>query len=377
MTKGFILFLGLSIHHNHAVRAQCVASAFMTPNTTGNNGSIGLRDWNSDANVTSSNDVYTSVTALLIGDDTHYHVSSNYGFSIPNTAVICGIEVRVERGEGGLLANVTDNSVLIVKGGTITGNEHALAGGWGGADAVATYGSSSDTWGLSWTPADVNASNFGLAFSANLGGVAVLPSARIDQIRIRVWYNNILPVTITHFKATCQGENVLVQWETASETASDRFVVQHSTDGYAYTSIATLTGNGTTNVTHTYAVEHPGAGTHTQNHYRLVQYTTDGDSALVYQDETISCHQQESYMQVLPLNHGQNQVQVWLHGFKNEVTLTLYDLSGNVLYTYAKEITQEHENIQLQQAPDLNSGCYLVVAHSGGKQYTGKLVVVK
>lgn len=27
--------------------------------------------------------------------------------------------------------------------------------------------------------------------------------------------------------------------------------------------------------------------------------------------------------------------------------------------------------------PDLTSGCYLVVARSGGKQYTGKLVVVK
>jgi len=375
MKKILLSFVLAGVSNIGSLSAQCVASAFMVPGTTGNNGLVGLRDWNLDGNVTSSNDVYTSVTALLIGDDTHYHISSNYGFAIPSSAVICGIEVRVEKGEFGILANVKDNSVRIIKGGTITGNDHALASGWGGTDATSTYGSSSDTWGVSWTPADINSGSFGLAFSANLGGVAVLPTARIDQIRIRVWYNDLLPVSMTGFNSSCQGENILLKWETASETASDHFTLQHSTNGYDYTNVATLAGNGTTNVTRQYAVEHTGAGKNSQNHYRLVLFNTNGDSVLLHQEETGGCHTESAYMQVNQLN-DQN-IQVQLHGFNHQVNLSLLDLSGNVLYTYAKEVVSEHELIHLDQTPQLNAGCYLVVARCQEKHYVCKLVVVK
>lgn len=66
------------------------------------------------------------------------------------------------------------NSVKIVKGGTIGGNE--LSDG-SNLDTTLTYksfGGSSELWGLSWTSADINSSGFGVAFAVQSNGKDVI-----------------------------------------------------------------------------------------------------------------------------------------------------------------------------------------------------------
>jgi len=60
---------------------------------------------------------------------------------------------------------VIDNSIRIVKGGVISGDEKAL-----GKEIPATidyikYGGENDLWGLTWTAGDINSSDFGVAIS--------------------------------------------------------------------------------------------------------------------------------------------------------------------------------------------------------------------
>ena len=130
----------------------------------------------------SDNTYATSV--LLITQLSNYLKATNFNFNIPLDAVITGITVSIEK--SGNTPNATvDNSVKLVKGGSISGNDKASGTLWGTSDTVATYGSASDLWGLTLTPADINDPTFGVAISAS---ATLAGTAQIDQIMITVGY---------------------------------------------------------------------------------------------------------------------------------------------------------------------------------------------
>lgn len=131
----------------------------------------------------SDNSYATSV--LLITQISNYLKATNFNFNIPSDATINGITVSVERSSN-TLNGTHDSSVKLVKGGVISGNDKASGSTWPTSDAVATYGSATDLWGLTLTPSDVNDSTFGFVIAP----VADLAStAQIDQITIQVDYS--------------------------------------------------------------------------------------------------------------------------------------------------------------------------------------------
>lgn len=113
---------------------------------------------------------------------------TNFGFSIPTAANIEGVKVTVERKSTTVIGNVNlvyDVTAQLVKGGTIQGNNYAITGtAWPSSDAQANYGGTSDNWGLTLTPTDVNASNFGFAFQVD----STLGTANVDNVIVTVYY---------------------------------------------------------------------------------------------------------------------------------------------------------------------------------------------
>ena len=82
--------------------------------------------------------------------------------------------------------DVKDTHVSLVKGGSVVGNNYALTGTpWPLAATAQTYGSSSDMWNTTLTPADVNAANFGVAVAANVGA----GHANIQSVDVTVYYS--------------------------------------------------------------------------------------------------------------------------------------------------------------------------------------------
>jgi Tfp pilus assembly protein PilX len=81
-----------------------------------------------------------------------------------------------------------DNNVQLLKAGAAIGNNKASATTWSTSDTNAPYGASNDMWGTTWTPAEINASTFGLRFSAK-NVAAATSTASIDYISITVSYN--------------------------------------------------------------------------------------------------------------------------------------------------------------------------------------------
>jgi len=116
--------------------------------------------------------------------------STNFGFSIPSTAVIAGISVSVLHLDITGNAQIQDNTVRLIKGGVGSGNNKASAALWSGTvPETFNYGSATDLWGLAWSPSDINASNFGVQVNVkNTDLVDGDSTVGIDCVRITVAY---------------------------------------------------------------------------------------------------------------------------------------------------------------------------------------------
>ena len=156
------------------------------PNTGGtfaSDATLGVVAITNPASAQLSDNAYATAV-LLATQTTQYLKATNFGFSIPLDATITGRTVNVERSST-VGSTTNDNSIKLVKGGTISGNEKATGTAWGTSDSVATYGSSSDLWGLTLTPADVNLSTFGVVVSAI---TTLAATAQIDMVSITIDY---------------------------------------------------------------------------------------------------------------------------------------------------------------------------------------------
>ena len=102
-----------------------------------------------------------------------------------------------------------------------------------------------DSWGTSWTPAEINDPGFGIAFSAEIKGLlGVLRSIRVDHIRVTVYYNLVLPVEILSFTAKpLHDHSAALQWSFGDPTAMKEFSVQRKIAGSDWTTIHSQTVN--------------------------------------------------------------------------------------------------------------------------------------
>lgn len=158
-----------------------------SPSTAVNDTSIGSGVWAFPSNSLSSNDSHAEIFGSI--PQSNYLKVTGFGFSIPSGATIDGIVVGIERKRSGY-CSANDNTVKIVKGGTIDGTNKATATAYTTTDTYEDHGSSSDLWGLTWTDSDINSSTFGVAISCTLSPFKSGQYARIDHVRITVYYTS-------------------------------------------------------------------------------------------------------------------------------------------------------------------------------------------
>jgi len=290
--------------------AQCTGANNTT--STGANAASGGASWINPNSVQSTDGSAASVSALLsafsiITTTSDYINVTNLGLNVPSANNICGVVVTINRQTFSLLAlgtsTVSDNSIKLIKGGSMVGTEHAATGvSWPTSLNTATYGSSADLWGTTLTPADVNASNFGVAISTKLVAqvLSVAFSAHIDQVTVTVYSQGILlPLELHNFSAQRSQQGNTLTWSVAgldasavpadspnptTPTAMGRISIQRSSDGVAdwhQLAILDLT-SGSPNQTYTDMNPLPGI-----NFYRLCLVSPAGN-AIYSQIVTIS-----------------------------------------------------------------------------------------
>jgi hypothetical protein len=159
-----------------------------SPTAAVDDNSAGAVTWANPTNVFASDGVYATATIPGASVDSHYLKVTGFNFSLPTDATVNGIVVEIQRA-GDAVPGVVDETIKLVKAGTITGNNKAdTVTDWPVSEAFATYGTSSDTWGLTLTGADVNDATFGVAIQAKLN-VAALHVAKVDYVRITIYFS--------------------------------------------------------------------------------------------------------------------------------------------------------------------------------------------
>jgi hypothetical protein len=71
-------------------------------------------------------------------------------------------------------------------------------------------------------------------------------SVLVDGIRISTQWGDLVPVELTSFTSTVAGNNVTLNWSTATETNNQGFEVERSFEGDEFTTTGFVAGHGTT-----------------------------------------------------------------------------------------------------------------------------------
>ena len=174
--------------------------------------------------------------------------------------------------------------------------------------------------------------------------------------------NEILPVELVSFEAYKEAAKIKLDWITASEENSDRFVIEHSTDARDFLAIGERTAAGFSNTKLNYDYEHsnPVSGI---NYYRLRQIDLDGAQEL--SDIRAVKFIQKDLFQIRQSNDFANIEVSFREGLRSKGSLRIFDLSGRLIDRYGLELSEESRSIDIS---NYEVGHYILQVESGGEQ---------
>lgn len=195
---------GITAGRTYTAVATSQLSQICTPTIAVDDSSIGTKVWSSPSAGLEQDGTRATATATTATAVSHYLKMTGCNFSVPIGNSISGVRVDFYKyyADNGNGDTVTDNALRLVKGGTILSTDRASGSGWPLTSTWSNYGGTSDLWGTTLTPSDVNASNFGVALAANLpyslGWGSSVPN--LDATHITVYYSptvNVAPSSPT------------------------------------------------------------------------------------------------------------------------------------------------------------------------------------
>lgn len=183
---------------------------------------VGTLAWSAPGNALASDNIYaTAVASSATGTQlTQYLKCTGFNFSIPNGSVISGIKVELERKISSTdKTSAKDNVVSLINAqSVVVAANRATTTAYDKTDNIEEHGTASDLWGASWSVADINSSNFGVAYSGNITKTKTSTrTLSIDQIKVRVYMRVTAPITANHVAIsaanvgnTCSPSNVTI-----------------------------------------------------------------------------------------------------------------------------------------------------------------------
>jgi len=354
---------------------------------TGSNVNTGGPAWANPGNITNSDNNRASAS-LISGQTSDALVANNFGFTIPTNATIDGITVNIERYGTRttffifVSRAIRDQTIQLTKNGTtaVGANRALTTTNWPASDGTQSYGGAADLWGTTWTPAEINNSNFGVyiqAFSWKLGfvGNATL-SAFVDHVTVTVDYTVPTPVELISFDGKIVEEVIELKWQTSWEKNNDFYTIEKSSNGLNYLELATVNGKGTTEFTsdYTYIDPLPFSG---NNYYRLTQTDYDGTYEVF---KPIMVHYEETgpIMKIYPnpvINQEVNLIvnPDLLKGENNNTYIVVRSITGEVIHQ--QRIPTDHLGEKVSLNKQFASGMYIVELHSPYGNTSEKLIV--
>ena len=122
-----------------------------------NDSSVGDVAWTNPDNAKGSDDVYATAITLLT-QTTQRLSATGFGFQIAIDQQIDGILIETE---AKALVDVARMTSRIIQDGAVAGAPRT--NNWTTTEGFIVFGGATDLWGLTWTPSQINASNFGVS----------------------------------------------------------------------------------------------------------------------------------------------------------------------------------------------------------------------
>lgn len=318
------------------------------------------------AKVASANNVFQSTDPSFgnIGEYSDWLFSNDFGFTVPSSATIDLIEVKILRkARGGV--GIRDNRLRLTSGGFLVGTDYAATSiDWPSGRALAVYdGNFGDDplWGTTWTPAQINDPLFGFGLVVmKIGGIITgVDFADIDRIEVTVTYTMLFPIVLTNFDVKNVDNKVAISFTTESETKVKTLFIERSSDGQNYTDLFAIQPKGGENIRTNYNLT-DGAPLLGTNYYRLKEIDIDG-----------KWHYYET--RVIKMSSVSNKFQAYQNGSKVVVnfnntpgnyTLSLIDMNGAIVAT--KSFPVDKQAVQMSLDPPFKrTGIYLVNIRGG------------
>lgn len=336
------------------LHAQCSATSYSNATDFSNDNSVGNIAYVNSSGILSSDDTYASANATvsLFSANTHYLKATGFNLTVPASATICGIQFRVERSATniGLFTSVEDNAVRLVKNNTVTGNNLASGTNWTGSDQTIQYGSSSNLWGSTWTPAEINSPDFGIAFSATINGlISLLPSVRIDHIQVRVFYQVLLPVIFSNLQAKIINGYPVISCKLENNENLQSIQLERSTDQKDWKIIHERKDMATKSGAIEFIDSTAGSGTW---YFRIKITNNNGHHSISSLKKLVVLSQQEQFHVSNPFNNS-----IIIYSAENIKELELHTIHGDRLF--AKQYANPAKTLTIPGA-DLPRGTYVL-----------------
>lgn len=187
---------------------------------------------------------------------------------------------------------------------------------------------------------------------------------------------SVFPVEFASFHAVQEGSRVKLDWSTASELNNDRFVVEKSTDGQSFSVVATVKGNGTSDVIHRYEAQdnYPQPGT---NYYRIRQVDIDGG---ISYSATLTLHiQPYTRLIAYPNPSTDGYVQLKLDGYESGQRLQIQVFSplGQEFYREFQLMEQSGQLAKQLDLTGLAQGMYTLFVTSETGLASSRVIMLK
>ncbi len=172
------------------VPSGTVLQKVLTPTAAVDDGRVGTVAWIASGNALNVDGSLARTASMSGSVGTHWLRTSGFGASLPPRSIVRGFVVQVTR-KASFRDEIGDQAIALVKAG-VPGSGKVAQGSWGTTLDTVSYGSASELWGTTWTPADVNAGDFGAAVAAR-GLPAADETASVDAVAITVHYEPCAP----------------------------------------------------------------------------------------------------------------------------------------------------------------------------------------
>lgn len=219
-------------------------------------------------------------------------------------------------------------------------------------------------------------SNINGCNSATIGGRIIIGStivynANNNQVNGPTYLaesGTSLPVELLYLKSYIYNDNVLIEWETASEIDNDYFLILRSNDLNTWDTIHKIKGAGNANyINHYQVLDDINFG---DNYYMLVQVDFNGAQKvfdIIYQ--FISQNTDDNNIIVFPNPTVDNNIMV-VRSFNEKAMLTVYDNIGKLILM--KPLEQGQTEIKLNL--NITKGLYIIVIRTKENIFTKHLI---